>query len=1471
MLSTGNTALNAAIKTELANSSSLKSTHQVIAEWNYNAYIPSSSIGCLLASGGTDDGYQNYTYTAGDDDPVTNTDIDRIKYTPLKDIFKTNRPNPGIVHGVANILGGNKPINGDGDSLAITRIFNLISEDTRLYPISKNSSFKYWSSIRKKNGTRIGVSSATESSGEYAITNASPFIIYEDTIYVNKIVVKTQKHQGYPTSFKIQGLIENVWTDLYTATKSNPDVLQDGVLNIYHQGGGVWSEYTAVIDAPNEKVVTSFSKSSLDSNIVSLKGIRFLVQKMSAPNIPVEVIELSPRLVADITNSVTSLDIRSSVGNSAYGLPIGSVVSSNGSISLSDYDSFFNKNNNDSILQNILKPNVEIKIYQKLTIGSNLYRFPLKTMYSGIWEDADSLIVTTSLEDYFKFFREAAAPDLMIANSTGVPTSVALLMMLDNVGFTGFRFEKTSNDNDHEDVVMDFFYSKKEQTVLEVLEAVAISTQTSIYMDVDNELIAMTKEKMISPETKDFWFIGNDGVSEKTDSIVLPVTRYAGNGTTTVTGTLSSHGLSVGEKITISGAVGTQQAKLNGTWSIATVETNTFTFVVASSISTGNLNVDLGVTRLVIPYISNIQTFNESSEPPITDVSVDYNGLGLEKKSLSLVNNNDDKKQQHLESPNFGASFVNKDLRYTLDIVWQPGNDKGKSDNYLAAAAIIKDIPERTPYEYFHNVNPVNVNRVSDLTESANTKQDAIRQFYSRDDGAKVSLCMNLDKEMINTFINSYSGYVMIDTEIIRYNGILFFMSNPREKTFKKKILFSVEEYNFEKSKLRQGGSIEPEALIVYLDLETDIDQADPSKNIYTLISDGRGENKTEITAHKAVDTSKEFMQDRDADDWQKYGVQLWGPKRAVPTSIIKSLTVTNRIDNFVSNKTTGALMTSKSIPGYIRVSSARSSGNIPSRKRPGSSISGTLSDGTTLTVSEANRLRLSVGSRLTKVSGTGVFGAETEVESIISDTKVKITPEATTNGAIVFGSNISDFLPIENLSEQIVSGIFKTIKVKGSKIPIRRIGTRMRLVSDVPKNVDAGESLIKDSCIAGIGWNIRTTSNSNRSGITGYFVEIEDVGKIDAQSLLSENYRNLRFYKVVFEDGKHVPKLIRNAWVNVSSTPSTAPDMGTALTDAKGGGKSYAQIFDLEVVIRDKGSRRYYEIYWDDQQVIEASETKPSTETSVAGFITRGQSSAIYEYLYVSSSPDDIVVTKQTSVLTKNKDQKLSSLASRGLLPDTLMQTINNSKVLVYFEDFGRYAREVKKFDTRFDSPSLNASLISLSDVNPNYFVSEFQPSSFGSSFWLYNTGSGPIQIDESSQTPLWISAFALKNINPGTVQSSKLVEKEEYAKEDNDRYTINRNNYGKQEIMLSGEFINNLEQAKSLATWISDNLSKERKSITLSIFPNPILELGDKVGLLYSDKLYNDSTKTYTISSISHSVSNAGPSMSIEIRECV
>lgn len=1328
MLSTGNGTLNVAIKTELANSSSLKSTHQVTAEWNYNAYTLHQEIGCYYNDGTYDDGYQQYSYTVGADPVVIKTDTDRIKYTPLQDVFKINRPDPGIIHVVGNDVGGDIPINGDGDSLAITRIFNLISEDTRVYPISNESSFKYWNSFRWiYDSATSAVKKVGFSAANKTIDAAKPFIKYQEDINVNKIVIKTQKHLGYPTDFTIDGWIKDPADNVYKWTTlksySSSTVLSDGILKIYYdKATNTWEEYVPAIDSPNEKVLTDFSLAGSSTKII--KGLRFNVTKMSVANIPLEVIEISPRLIADITNSVVNLSVSSSIGSSSYGLPIGSIVSANGSITLSDTEQYFNKNNSLSIIKDYMKPNVEIRIYQKLTIGANDYRFPVKTMYTGIWQEQDSFTVSVEIEDYFKFFKESAAPDLIIANNSGVPTSVAMLMLMDNIGFTGFRMDKTSPNNDYEDVVLDFFYSQKEQTIMEVLESLAISTQTAIYMDVDNDLVAMTKEKTIAPENKSFWLIGNDGIT------TLKTTQ--------------------------------------------------------DSVTETPL-VDIG-------YLSNIASFNESSEPPITDINVQYNGLGLERKSMSLLQNTD-KKQQHLESPSFGASFINKDLRYTPDIVWSPGNEKGANDNYLAAAALTKDVWEEGPFtsSYF-----------STKTRTASSKYNAIKSFFDSTDRKNV-MSIYLDKEMINTFTNTYSGYVMIDAEVIRYEGISFFISNPKEGIYKREILFNQDEYNFEKSKIRQGGSIEPQALIVYLDLEKEISTVDPTKNIYTLVGDGRGQNKTEIVKHFSVDTSKEFLNQDANRDWFKAGVHLWGAKRELPQTIINGLTVTNRIDTFMTTKTSG-IITSKSIPGYIKLSAAKS------------------------------------GDQLTST--------RTEAQSI------------------------KDFLPMNTVPEQIVSGIFKPIKSSdGKSIPIRRIGTRMRLVSDVPKNVSPGQKTIENSVIGGLAWSVKQTSQDSTSGLTGYFLEVEDTGTIDDQSLLNQTYRNLRLYKVYLDGGKHKVQVLKNSWVNVSSTPSSAADMGTALVDAKGNDKSYAQIFELEAVIRDSGSTRYYEVWWENQIVLEASEPISSIapETNIAGLITRGKSSAIFEYLYVLSTPDDFVVPRSSSVITKTKDSRISSLASRGMLPEALMLTINKNNVFIHFEDFGRYVREVKKLNVRFNNPTLAPKIISLSESNPNYYVSEYSPTAFGSEFWLYNTANNAIQIDESSMTPLWISGFALKEISPGVVQSSQAIEKQEFDKDINDKYTINRNLYGKQEILLSGKFINRLDQAQTLADWVINNLSNERKSINVEIFPNPLLELGDKIGLLYDDKNYNDQTKTYSVVSISHSISNGGPSMSLEIRECV
>lgn len=81
-------------------------------------------------------------------------------------------------------------------------------------------------------------------------------------------------------------------------------------------------------------------------------------------------------------------------------------------------------------------------------------------------------------------------------------------------------------------------------------------------------------------------------------SFTLAITNYIGAGTTTVTGTVAStSGYAIGDILTISGATGTEQVKLNGVWAISSIPTGTtFTFVVTTTVAVGTLTTTLGTT-----------------------------------------------------------------------------------------------------------------------------------------------------------------------------------------------------------------------------------------------------------------------------------------------------------------------------------------------------------------------------------------------------------------------------------------------------------------------------------------------------------------------------------------------------------------------------------------------------------------------------------------------------------------------------------------------------------------------------------------------------------------------------------------------------------------------------------------------------------------------------------------------------------
>jgi hypothetical protein len=457
-------------------------------------------------------------------------DKERNALTPLSSIFTPNRPDAGIVNLVAYRKGSSViPL----ENLKIGNlgsIYNGTASD-RVYPISKNSSFKYWNSLRRVKSSNV-ISTVGLSNGSNVITHAAPFAVYTDSFYANKIVVKTQKYDGnYPVRFKVEYLPNgsNTWTTAADYSASDTSVLSDGKLEIFYNGSS-WST--------TPYASTKFTSATTDA--IYMRGVRLSITKMSKTRIPAEVIEISPRLVLNVTDYTMSFDYSKAIANTSYGMPVAGTVSGSGSIELSNVDKYFSSVSGTSIIKNSMVQGAE--------------DIPLGTFYATDWAESSNSSVSVSFEDYFYFLKRMKSPEISIANLSGIEASVALLLLFDNAGITNYRFVKQSATSD-DDFVFDYFFTSETQTIAEVLEQIAISAQYAIYVDANNVIRAMTKEKMtdlVGIANTDFWLVGTEewinteseysylngsyvaNISSIDESKIIPITeaeiQYAGIG-----------------------------------------------------------------------------------------------------------------------------------------------------------------------------------------------------------------------------------------------------------------------------------------------------------------------------------------------------------------------------------------------------------------------------------------------------------------------------------------------------------------------------------------------------------------------------------------------------------------------------------------------------------------------------------------------------------------------------------------------------------------------------------------------------------------------------------------------------------------------------------------------------------------------------------------------------------------------------
>lgn len=247
-----------------------------------------------------------------------------------------------------------------------------------------------------------------------------------------------------------------------------------------------------------------------------IKGIRIVVSRMNKFNSVFDLIEMSPRLLADITDNTTSFSISKIASDlGTTGLPVGQLLASVGSLELFDPEQAFSENNENSIIPNSSFKNMKINFYDEIYDGDEYYAVPIKTMYADDFPEINSTerVISFELRDLYLYFESLNAPQLFLTN---VSTSYAISVLLDYIGFTNYEFKRVEGEVDD---IIPFFYVDSDQTIAEVLQSIAISTQSAMFFDEYNNFIVMSKNYLLPSETE-----------RETDLVLYGTEDFAKNG-----------------------------------------------------------------------------------------------------------------------------------------------------------------------------------------------------------------------------------------------------------------------------------------------------------------------------------------------------------------------------------------------------------------------------------------------------------------------------------------------------------------------------------------------------------------------------------------------------------------------------------------------------------------------------------------------------------------------------------------------------------------------------------------------------------------------------------------------------------------------------------------------------------------------------------------------------------------------------
>jgi len=352
-----------------------------------------------------------------------------------------------------------------------------------------------------------------------------------------------------------------------------------------------------------------------------------------------------------------------------------------------------------------------------------------------------------------------------------------------------------------------------------------------------------------------------------------------------------------------------------------------------------------------------------------------------------------------------------------------------------------------------------------------------------------------------------------------------------------------------------------------------------------------------------------------------------------------------------------------------------------------------------------------------------------------------------------------------------------------------------------------------KISGSGGIGF---FTSNN---GLTGYYILVK------ATSNLSDTSdKEIKIIKLV--NGR---KLVLN--------DSQGSSGKTQLTGILGG-----QLYKLDVNVLVSSGKRVIEVYVNNYKITATDKTVANTKddiqkvlpvtSSISLFSASGSTS--FDYVYAAP----ITEAQYTEGALQNVyEGKYGIKTLSFLFGDKLVSTksIANNQI-AYMEEFGTVARELKKIKVKYDARP-GSPLYTSTGINKYVNVLGQRLTSFGAEIYVINNSGTFIPLDDS-------------NLYSFSVVGNYIVVSGQHEYTSN---TLSENTIP-EPVIFESSWIQLESDAKNLATWIQDQWSKKQQVVEMEVFSNPLITVGDIVGINYS-KNGLDGTQKFVVTKVNNS----------------